>query len=362
MVMPNASFPNPADLADIPDSSIPGDNTVRLVENPGAGSTGFVFEFAIAPEEKIDFKGDQRIAEIGIPSADGAILQPIGSEPTRARWHGVFEDVFDSGGGLVRRAVDDVQTLEDMRISGKVWIFKYLDLTILTMIKSFNYSPVSPNGLLNRFEYDLELIRFYPNLGFDRPQTVTAFVQNKDQQSALSGIRGFFANITAAVQLVADEVTAVSNFILTPYRDFVGLLNDVFDQLEATGSIINETIANAALAVTTPQRDLELLQQRIDDNVTVLQQMQANIIVVNQASAGFQIALKDLETNLQFLQQLPQLQPTPPITYTVIEGDRIEDIAELFYGDFEVWRIIADANNLTNPAVLTPGQVLKIPQ
>ena len=44
----------------------------------------------------------------------------------------------------------------------------------------------------------------------------------------------------------------------------------------------------------------------------------------------------------------------------VQEGDTIDWIAFVEYGDSSMWRFIADSNNLDNPAKLKPGQVLAI--
>lgn len=48
-------------------------------------------------------------------------------------------------------------------------------------------------------------------------------------------------------------------------------------------------------------------------------------------------------------------------TYTVRRGDTLSTIAAQQYEDATLWRPIADANRLTNPRRLTPGQVLVIP-
>jgi nucleoid-associated protein YgaU len=47
--------------------------------------------------------------------------------------------------------------------------------------------------------------------------------------------------------------------------------------------------------------------------------------------------------------------------HVVREGDRIDLIAYDYYKDAFVWRLIADANRLTDPSNLQPGAVLEIP-
>lgn len=52
-----------------------------------------------------------------------------------------------------------------------------------------------------------------------------------------------------------------------------------------------------------------------------------------------------------------------PRTYTVVKGDTLSRIAKQFYGDANKWRKIFAANGdtITNPDLIHPGQILKIP-
>jgi hypothetical protein len=47
-------------------------------------------------------------------------------------------------------------------------------------------------------------------------------------------------------------------------------------------------------------------------------------------------------------------------TWVVEKGQRIEWIAHQAYGKTSAWRHLAETNNLLNPAILRPGQILKI--
>jgi nucleoid-associated protein YgaU len=42
-------------------------------------------------------------------------------------------------------------------------------------------------------------------------------------------------------------------------------------------------------------------------------------------------------------------------------GERLEDIAFLYYGDPSAWRLIAEANDIVDPSSVPPGTVLRIP-
>ena len=61
----------------------------------------------------------------------------------------------------------------------------------------------------------------------------------------------------------------------------------------------------------------------------------------------------------------PSANPTPAeTTYTVVSGDSLSKISKHFYGDANQWRPIWEANRdqIKNPDLIHPGQVLKIPQ
>ena len=50
-------------------------------------------------------------------------------------------------------------------------------------------------------------------------------------------------------------------------------------------------------------------------------------------------------------------------TYTVASGDTLSKIAKKFYGNANAWNTIFEANKdqIKNPDMIHPGQVLKIP-
>jgi nucleoid-associated protein YgaU len=55
--------------------------------------------------------------------------------------------------------------------------------------------------------------------------------------------------------------------------------------------------------------------------------------------------------------------PDREVTYTVQPGDSLSRIAKDRYGDGSKWKTIFEANRdqITNPDLIHPGQVLKIP-
>ncbi|CAG7856521.1 hypothetical protein MCAMS1_01037 [biofilm metagenome] len=63
----------------------------------------------------------------------------------------------------------------------------------------------------------------------------------------------------------------------------------------------------------------------------------------------------------------PSAAPAPAAaqaqTYTVVSGDNLSKIAKHFYGNANAWQKIYDANRdkISNPDLIHPGQVLRIP-
>lgn len=55
--------------------------------------------------------------------------------------------------------------------------------------------------------------------------------------------------------------------------------------------------------------------------------------------------------------------PAQTQTYTVVSGDSLSKIAKHFYGRANDWHLIFEANRdqLDNPDLIKPGQVLKVP-
>ena len=50
--------------------------------------------------------------------------------------------------------------------------------------------------------------------------------------------------------------------------------------------------------------------------------------------------------------------------YTVVSGDTLSAIAQQWYGNANLWTRLYEANRnqITNPNLIFPGQVLRIPQ
>ena len=72
----------------------------------------------------------------------------------------------------------------------------------------------------------------------------------------------------------------------------------------------------------------------------------------------------DIKVNATAAQSAPAAQPAPTVSYTVQSGDTLSAIAKKFLGNANEYMDIFNANRdqLTDPDMIKPGQVLKIPQ
>lgn len=96
------------------------------------------------------------------------------------------------------------------------------------------------------------------------------------------------------------------------------------------------------------------------ENLTVRYTMFSPAGVPLRAKVG--LTLKQFEPEDEWWKQNPTSgTPNPQKLHTVQPGETLDRIAVAELGAADRWRIIADANNITNPLALKPGTVLTIP-
>ncbi|WP_229804943.1 LysM peptidoglycan-binding domain-containing protein [Paludibacterium paludis] len=71
------------------------------------------------------------------------------------------------------------------------------------------------------------------------------------------------------------------------------------------------------------------------------------------------IASADFDQNYEPIG--PNYPPQSPGSYTLRDGDTLQSIATLLWGDKTMWYLLADANGLSGGETLVAGQVLKVP-
>jgi nucleoid-associated protein YgaU len=77
--------------------------------------------------------------------------------------------------------------------------------------------------------------------------------------------------------------------------------------------------------------------------------------------ATLNVTFKEYKTIAEQLSEKPNQSSDWTKRRVIAEGDRLDLIAAVEYGDAGEWRRIADANDLDNPRLLTPGQEIRLP-
>lgn len=77
--------------------------------------------------------------------------------------------------------------------------------------------------------------------------------------------------------------------------------------------------------------------------------------------AKLSVSFREAWTIEQQLQVTPRHSSDRTTLHRVVRGETLSHIAAQQYSDPTQWRVIADANQLANPRLLTPGQILTIP-
>jgi len=136
---------------------------------------------------------------------------------------------------------------------------------------------------------------------------------------------------------------------------------------------------------TTQEEQTDVSVENLPGNYTVKERDTLFLIAEKYYQDGYKYSELVKENNLtnentievgQVL-QIPKLGEEPAIgggnttiwgskiegdSYTVAEGDWLSTIAARAYGDIMAYVKLAEANNISNPDLIEPGQVLKIPR
>ena len=87
-----------------------------------------------------------------------------------------------------------------------------------------------------------------------------------------------------------------------------------------------------------------------------------NLINPSVITVGAKLTIPNVKAKTATSDEVMQANSIKGTSYTVASGDYLWDIALRAYGDGFKWVEIAKANNLANPNLVHPGNVLKLPR
>jgi hypothetical protein len=108
----------------------------------------------------------------------------------------------------------------------------------------------------------------------------------------------------------------------------------------------------------------ERLEQFMPDGAPMRSWLRMRFVRVNESAAAEASTPQAAAPSIT-----PGAGPEAEVAHQVIgggsdapgSGERLEDIAFLYYGDPSAWRLIAEANDILDPSSVPPGTVLQIP-
>jgi nucleoid-associated protein YgaU len=113
---------------------------------------------------------------------------------------------------------------------------------------------------------------------------------------------------------------------------------------------------------TAPER-LRAVEAQLDDARQEAAALEAEL---DEAEAAAEEARAEAEAAEEAADTAPPeedaVEPVVGDTYVVQGGDTLQSIAEDFYEDPSLADVIAEANDITDPAMLSPGTELIIPE
>lgn len=314
---------------------------VRLL---GLEDPSIDFTFKENPERAINFEGLQKWASFPIPRQEGSILHNMGAEALMFNWTGVIdgEDAFS-----------DLTILDGLRRSGAPLKLQYLDINIECVILSFNFRLETPRAELDRWYYEIKFQRYYPNLAVSRlapleisltgQQISTLSNKMTDLDNQLSTFDGILASLTDG-----DILGAVT-----------GVSEAVTDALASSTDALN----NLRQGIQEPLYVLQGIQQELQDASTLVKQSLENVESILNTPDEIMTTLREMSVSLDFIAAAPFVSVSDVTTVVVEQNDTIEGLAQAFYGSFESWRVIVNANKaiIPDPHNLPVGATLTIP-
>ncbi|MBI2641319.1 LysM peptidoglycan-binding domain-containing protein [Candidatus Roizmanbacteria bacterium] len=175
-------------------------------------------------------------------------------------------------------------------------------------------------------------------------------------------IKENLSSFITGIVVVFLSLSAIFFFIISSFQS----VN--FGKKEAKPEVISETKKVRTYTVQEGDQLWLIAQKLYGSGFNMDDIMKANNITdPNLIEVGKSLIIPDVKPkfpttgNVASGVQTEQVTKTED-TYVVKQGDSLASIALQFYGDTFAWTKIAQANNLTNPDILTTGNVLKIPK
>lgn len=326
------------------------------------------------PHIPFEFGGSQALAKEYYPGNSEPTVQVLGSREDNITLKGVFKtNKFKpgaSGDDSLREAAIEYQELVDaMRLRG--------NLVRLTLGDFKRY------GFLERVRFRLNTKQFIEYeieffvVGFNPPtldKTTrgdgSVIAPNKEvtnaAATALANAKNFpeempqslVDRLNSLVNDVAEKINLVTNFVS-------GISSDVNAVVSSANRAIG-LIKNARSFISKTKRDVGAISNSIStlgssftneaDKTAATLQNVSHLHTIQRDYSSLAVLLAGLQARFQALSQT-----IPMVRHLVKNGDTLQNLAQKYYQNSELWKSIYDHNKLTS-TTLVVGSVLEIPK
>lgn len=347
---------------------------IRLLDGLDAG-TEIRLEGRALPYWGIGYKGEQRSKLTWYPGNPVATQQILGPTDEPTIINGVWKDRF-LGNGVGRQLAD---TFDDIRRAGTsvevVWgdsansIAQLSDPGVLT-------KPIVRRGIIKNFEHRYDRVQDvvwtmeFEWRGRDEP------TQSPLTSAGAQSTRESFGEMADSITNLLESIEAATS---GPFTLLSGIdqqarqrLNEVSTSLNRTVNFFNGTIRSAQSIADLPREVLErgrslakaatasmvLLKDTLLDNfssVGVIGGRDEGLGLLDQRDGLFDI-VNETDTSQKLSNQSEAtlaglIEPDIIDEVDVIPGSDLRDVARKYYGDPDMWTIIANFNGLDTSRV-----------
>ena len=163
------------------------------------------------------------------------------------------------------------------------------------------------------------------------------------------------ASLVDVINDASSVIAAAVSGVLSLMDDIVSTGENIKDTINSTVGIVKNfraEVHRARIRLASISYSLELQGIPVHDSASTSSIMSYRIYISND--------ILDLMSSM--MKQFLAIEETKPLVrHRVVDGQTLQIIAHIYYGDFGRWKDIYDHNKLTS-TVLTAGQVLEIPE
>lgn len=374
--------------------------TFTILEGPNA-TTDIQLIGRALPYRAVPFEGKQRVKTTYYPGNPVATQQVMGPTEEPTTFNGIWKDIF-LGNGAAKRLVD---TFDDLRRSGFSVLVswgsgKLADGSDIPPVPQDNGKepttprwPIQRRGIIQSFKatydrpqditWEMTVAWAGRNEPTAPPFTAAGIINNRDgfdvtvedlsdtksklqafAESVAARITGFPAQVSARLDTAEEGIQTAIGFIESTTITLQGISQIPSLTLERGRAIFDQAAGALLNLKDTLLGNDQITRQPTDSALTYLDGKTQLFTVLDSTD----ISVETCSNTRNAIEK--QMRPTVLAEVRPIPGTDLRDLARQYYGDPDLWYIIANFNDLTSSRVPdypdgasdNPGAPIRVPQ